>query len=688
MSTAISIRLPSPHSLTSLLLWSSLAGLHGCGGQADSASTFADSGANADASSPAGFRLDDTGQPVGPGLDSDADDAPSGDAAEAPNGADGDGGTIVAGEGASPSPPTSVVLSPAAPGLATLLTCASTPGVDPDGGTTMTVTRWFVDGYENLAVSGDTITGLELVSGPSEPARAGDSVRCRQWASDGAFVSSPVDSNIVTLVPSPPTSGGVLVSPGEVAEGDVVICVPGSATDIDGDVVTWIWSWLVDGQPVSGQTSANLTSDYFDRGQEVRCVATPVDSAGQGLPTTSKNGALVVNTPPTITSASVTPTVVGIDGTFTCTWAGWVDPDPADVPAATIIWQRLTSGAPVTLPNQTTTLSASAVGAGATVRCIVTPTDGLTAGPPVTSNDATVASGQSTCADVSTQLDLTVTTVPPSVLLVVDRSGSMLEAWSETKSAVGTVLAGLGPDAKAGLLMYPADKSCSISDGPQVPFGPAQTSTIVAAMGAAGVGGSTPMGRALRKAREYLETAATSNTTVILAADGKPSDTCLEDCTGCDCTDEATCLWCADLIECTYAEVRKEVTLLKSLGIRTFVVGYQGGFGATEFLASLADEGGTAEVGPTPFFDAGDGSELATVLDAITGELGLCTAKLTVPNSYASLSVTVNGVPVAEDPSGNDGWTLEPGGTLRLHGSACDGATTPNAVVDASFACP
>lgn len=67
--------------------------------------------------------------------------------------------------------------------------------------------------------------------------------------------------------------------------------------------------------------------------------------------------------------------------------------------------------------------------------------------------------------------------------------------------------------------------------GPQVPFGPGQADVVVAAMNTAGTGGSTPMGRAMKAAREYLDEHATENTTVVLAADGKPSDTCLQDCT-------------------------------------------------------------------------------------------------------------------------------------------------------------
>ena len=289
----------------------------------------------------------------------------------------------------------------------------------------------------------------------------------------------------------------------------------------------------------------------------------------------------------------------------------------------------------------------------------------------------------------SEQVDVTVELLPPNILLVVDRSGSMGGTkWTQTKAAIQSVLGDLGNAVSAGILMYPAVKGCTVPAEPQVVLAPNQSTAIVNAMDTTGTGGSTPMGRAMKVARTWLEgQALVGETAVVLAADGKPTDTCLEDCTGCDCTDPATCLWCADLIDCMYAEVEKQVEALQALGIKTYVVGFEGGFGATDFLISLATKGGTAEAGSSPFYDAQDGSALADALTEITGTVETCKAQFIPPESYDYIVVTVDGQPVAKDASHQNGWDQVDAQTVRLYGDACAAASEGDAEVVVTFVC-
>ena len=483
---------------------------------------------------------------------------------------------------------------------------------------------------------------------------------------------------------APPTGGSAILMPVNVVEGDTITCTAVSAVDPDGDAVTWTFAWLVNGDPVPGQTADTLHSDWFNKGDTVLCIATPWDNHAAGPAVTSKTSATVWNTPPQLKAAALSPAEITLTEAFTCSYSGWLDPDPADKPEVMYEWQKMSPGEPQWLVGpSSSTLSGSLLSPGDTVRCRATPVDDESAGAPAWSDPGTV-SDVDTCTGSQVQLDLSVAHIPPSILLVVDRSGSMLDKWSQTKNAVGAVLADLPPDAESGLLLYPSNKSCSVANGPQVPFGAGQANAIVEAMTSAGTGGSTPMGRAMKEARIYLETAAgTANTTVVLAADGKPSDTCLMDCTDCDCTDNATCLWCADLIDCTYREVRREVELLADLGIQTFVIGYAGGFGASGFLEDLAHLGGTADVGASPFYDAADGSALGAALSEITANLDACSAKVDTPKGFLSVSVKVNG-----QSTDDAEWNLDADGTLHLFGDACTGAAAPGGTVDVHFQCP
>ena len=586
-----------------------------------------------------------------------------------------------------PAPPSAVELTPDSPGVADILSCRSTAGDDPDGDAVGLETAWSVNGYDNPGLSSQDVAADDLESAAGVGAARGDTVRCHQRTTDGVDHSAYVDSAPVTLVNSAPTGGSALVGPLTVQEGGVVSCDAANAADADGDVVVWSYSWLVNGATVPGQVGPELTSAFFDKGDEVVCVATPGDGSASGVAVSSKTSAQVINTPPELDSATLTPAEILATGVFICTFAGWSDPDPSDPPAVTYAWERLTASGSLAIPGQSSAqLAAGTLQAGDVVRCVVTPHDEESTGPAVVSNPGTVLSGPP-CADVASQLSLTVSHTPPSILLVVDRSGSMYERWGPTKAAVSAVLSDLGPDANTGLLMYPSGPSCSVDSAPQVALGADQAAAVVDAMEAAGVGGSTPMGKAMRHARQYLEAHGAENTTVILAADGKPSDTCLEDCTGCDCTDASVCLWCADLIECTYNEVRREVETLRGLGVRTFVIGYEGGFGATDFLESLAIAGGTDAVGASPFYDAGDGSALGSALSDIADSLQLCEAPVQVPNAYEGALVSVGGSPVALDPTHTNGWDLTQDGTLQLFGAACEAATAPGATVDVLFTC-
>ena len=140
------------------------------------------------------------------------------------------------------------------------------------------------------------------------------------------------------------------------------------------------------------------------------------------------------------------------------------------------------------------------------------------------------------CAEEMPELDVEL--VAASMMLVMDRSGSMEGAnWASAKGAIEAVVTPLAQSTRIGLQLYPQSVMCTISEAPIVPLDFNQAEAIMNALEVEGVGGSTPMAKGLRNARDAILTdPAPGNKIVILTADGKPSDTCMEDCTGCDCT--------------------------------------------------------------------------------------------------------------------------------------------------------
>jgi len=291
------------------------------------------------------------------------------------------------------------------------------------------------------------------------------------------------------------------------------------------------------------------------------------------------------------------------------------------------------------------------------------------------------------CAEEMPELDVEL--VAASILLVMDRSGSMAGGnWAAAKSAIQEVVAPLAESTRIGLQLYPQSVMCTISDAPIVPLGFNQDEAIMAALEEEGVGGSTPMAKGMRNARDaILNDPAPGNKIVILTADGKPSDTCMEDCTGCDCTYVDTCTFCSDLIGCMEQEITSLVDELAAINVPTYVVGFPGSGKAKDLLNDVATIGGTALEGDTKYYDTTGEADLLEALEAITANLDTCGTPIEVPEHYDFMMVTLNGEALAKDVTHTDGWDLLEDGTLQFYGGTCLAASAPDAELKVSFIC-
>jgi hypothetical protein len=257
----------------------------------------------------------------------------------------------------------SVALTPDPADETDVLTCAPGAVSDPDGsGPFVFAYSWTVGGAP-VGVAGSTLTGAWF--------DRGDVVVCAATPSDGATSGAPVSSNPVTIVNAPPTITSVTVTPASPAAGETLSCAWGGYSDPDGDPDRSTVAWTVNGVP-AGATPV-LAGGYVG-GDLVTCTVTPHDGLDAGPPMSSS--VRPANTPPSLTSAVITPDPAYAGDTLACAGAGFADADgDADLSYLSWTWNGLAAGGGPTL-------GLSVVG-GDVVTCTVTPWDGVDAGVPV-----------------------------------------------------------------------------------------------------------------------------------------------------------------------------------------------------------------------------------------------------------------------------------------------------------------
>ena len=297
-----------------------------------------------------------------------------------------EGPTATASVTVQNSPPTATLsIGPLSPGTTDdLVLTISTDDADGDAVTTDIV--WLIDTNPSAAHAGfqtipaaDTTTGQvwEVQVTPSDPSGPGAVVT--QSASIGN---------------TPPTVAYATIGPADPVEGQSVSVSAAPDLDIDGDIVTLSYAWLVDGVVVTGETGTSLDSAFFDKGEEIVCEVT----ADDGTSSTSllSNSVFAANTPPTITGVDVDPQVGFETTVFTCLPSGWTDPDPADPPSYTYAW-TVNGAASIT----TATIDGADFDKGDDLGCTATPYDSDVTGAPITATAVTVSNSPPVVTSVS-----------------------------------------------------------------------------------------------------------------------------------------------------------------------------------------------------------------------------------------------------------------------------------------------
>ncbi len=328
----------------------------------------------------------------------------------------------------------SVTLTPGAPQIDDTLSCTPNGATDADGDAVTYTYGWEVNGL-TLSATTDTLASPDFATG--------DDVNCIVTPSDGTDDGSPVTSNTVTIQNTAPGLDSASLSPDPAYEADTVACTPGTPTDADGDTVSYSYAWTIDGGSISA-SSNSLTGSDFDKADTLVCTVTPNDGTDDGTPV-STDPLTISNTPPSITSAVISPTAPGVDDTLSVTVSGWSD-DDGDSESLSYQWS--VNGSPVSLATNSTL--AGVFVQGDTVEVEVTPDDGEDSGSPITSSAVTIVNSAPEIASVS----LTPTSATESTTFTCTANGAadadgetvtLTYAWlvnSVTLSETGSTLDG------------------------------------------------------------------------------------------------------------------------------------------------------------------------------------------------------------------------------------------------------
>jgi hypothetical protein len=327
-----------------------------------------------------------------------------------------------------------------------------------------------------------------------------------------------------------------------------------------------------------------------------------------------------------------------------------------------------------------------------------------------------------------------------NVMLLMDKSGSMSERpqgyrltkWEAVRIALADALVAVQDQMWWGLQLFPLDTlgggstapyycelGCCVQRpdfSPNIPIraGNRSVPEILDVLERRFPDGGTPTAGALLVAYDYFSSGAGANLSgdryVLLATDGAPNCNPHLDCDVSECimniSEEGLCRpgganCCVDEPEaCLDDDAAVErIEALRSIGVRTIVMGIPGVDIYADTMDRLAEAGGLPNTrGPRRFYSvsaAGGTEELTATLESIAGRLlRTCEVVLNAPPPPdRTLNVAVECTVIPQmDPGGSEGWWLDDSDLplrIVLEGEACDQIrNTPHARVAVLTGCP
>ena len=199
--------------------------------------------------------------------------------------------------------------------------------------------------------------------------------------SDG---NTTTDTITITITENAaPTAPDVQIVPDPAyTNNDLFAVLTAPAIDPDGDPITYLYTWYLDGVFYSEGSATSISAEATAKGQTWRVVVVASDGTATSEPV--DDSIVVQNTPPSIESVNLTPDDASAGDTLDCAYDGFFDLD-GDADNSSFAWtiNGVYAGAGATLSG--------GFGAGDTVICTVTPNDFEDNGTP--RSDAIVIGG-------------------------------------------------------------------------------------------------------------------------------------------------------------------------------------------------------------------------------------------------------------------------------------------------------
>ena len=266
-----------------------------------------------------------------------------------------------------------------------------------------------------------------------------------------------------------------------------------------------------------------------------------------------------------------------------------------------------------------------------------------------------------------------ISAVPPNVLLVLDRTGSMdgdvpnsggKDRWQVAQTAIENLLSAFSGDVRFGLNLFSACTGSGCAAGTiVVPIGsdPADINQAIASTGLCNSGDpETVIGGTLAAmvGESSLQDDGRDNV-ILLITDGQ------DNCSG------GGAQAAADL-------------LAQAVPVKTYVIGFSGDVDENE-LTAIATAAGTA-----PYFQANEPATLEAALQSIAANVATCTFALGSAPPDEDMYVFFNDEPGGVDEDATDGYTYDAStNSITFHGAACESIKEGTvADIDVVFGCP
>jgi hypothetical protein len=218
-----------------------------------------------------------------------------------------------------------------------------------------------------------------------------------------------------------PTAPGVSITPSSPdGDDDLRVSIDSASSDSDGDPISYLYAWSVDGVASGASASSTLHASATARGEVWTVTVTATDGLGTSAAGTAS--VTIANTAPTLATLALSPDPAYEGDTLTCSAGATSD---ADGDSVGLSYEWYVDG--VALGWGSATLDSALFDRDEAVYCTATPSDGADDGATRTSNTVTI---QNTAP--ITSVALSPSTVYTNDTLTATASGSDADGDSLT----------------------------------------------------------------------------------------------------------------------------------------------------------------------------------------------------------------------------------------------------------------